>query len=236
MKRFLFTILCATLLISCSDEIDLAGRDGTFEFFPNKFSEISIQDGFELYLIRGNTPTIKIEADENVVGHVKCDDKNETGVLRIYKEPAGVEFPSGVVVKITVTADSLDALILSSVKAQIIDTLRTDEIQIVCSDKSVLTGRLECQKIQSVVNNSIVEITGVSDTVQMNIDSGSSVKLFGLESNNAKVNISGGSFAEISVSNEFEVTAKEKSILHYRGKAIIRSLISADDSEIKKIN
>jgi hypothetical protein len=235
MKRFLYTILCAILLTSCSDEIDLAGRDGTFEFqlLNDNFSGISVQDGFEFYLIRGNSSTIKIEADENVVNHVKYEVKNAT--LSFYKE-RGVEFPSSVVVKISVTVDSLDALILSSVKAQIIDTLRTDEIQIVCSDKSVLTGRLECQKMQSVVNNSTVEITGVSDTVQINIDNGSSVKLFELESNNAKVNISGGSFAEISVSNEFEVTAKEKSILHYRGTEIIRSLISDDDSEIKKIN
>jgi hypothetical protein len=86
-----------------------------------------------------------------------------------------------------------------------------------------------------VINNSTVEFTGISDTVQANIDNGSLVKLFGLESNNAKVNISGGSLAEVTVFDEFEVSAKEKSIIHYRGTAVIRSLVSDDDSEIKEI-
>jgi hypothetical protein len=239
MKKFLYTIIYVVLLASCSDEIELAGRGGTFKFLKDNFSGISVQDGFELYLISGKShttetvpDTIKIESDENVILHVKYEIKN--GILYFYKEPE-IEFPSGVSVKISVTKDSIDALLISSSKVQIVDTLRTNEIRLVCSDKSSLSGRLECKKIQSAINNSTVEMTGVSDMIQMNIDNGSSVKLFGLKSNNAKVNISGGSFAEITVDNEFDVKAKEKSILHYKGTAIIRSLVSDDDSEIKEI-
>jgi hypothetical protein len=234
MKRFLYVyavICCVVLLASCNDEIDLAGRDGTYEFLKNNFSGISVQDGFELFLTNKGTSTIKIESDESVINHVKYEIKNS--ILYFYKEPA-VKIPSKVSVKIYVTKDSLDALMLLSSKVRIVDTLRTDEIRLVCSNKSVLTGRLECKKIQSMINNSDVEITGVSDALQMNIDNGSSVKLFEMESNNAKINISGGSFAEVTVNREFEVKAKEKSILHYKGTAIIRGLISDDDSEIKK--
>jgi hypothetical protein len=224
------------LLVSCNDEIDLAGRGGTneFQFLNKNFSGISVQDGFELYLISDSITTIKIESDENAVQHVKYEVKND--VLYFYKDPE-VEFPSKVSVKISVTKDSLNMLMLSSVKAQIVDTLRANEIHLVCSDKSVLTGRLDCKEMQAMINNSNLEIAGVSDTIQamqMNIDNGSIVKLYDLKSNNAKVNISGGSYAEVTVYNEFEVTAKEKSILYYKGTAIIRSLISDGDSEIKE--
>jgi hypothetical protein len=239
MRIFLYTVICGVLLTSCSDEIDLAGRAGTFKFMKDNFSGISVQDGFELYLISNNTPasgmkadTIKIESDENVIQHVKYEIKN--GILYFYKEPE-TEFPSEVLVKISITKDSIDALMISSAKAHIIDTLRTNEIRLVCFDKSVLTGRLECKKMQAAVNNSTVETTGVADTVRMNIDNGSSVNLFDLYSNNATVNISGGSYAEITVNNEFEVKAKEKSILHYKGTAIIRSLVQDDDSKITEI-
>ncbi|MDR2383426.1 MAG: DUF2807 domain-containing protein [Prevotellaceae bacterium] len=236
MKRFLYTVICVVLLASCNDEIDLAGNGGTYIFRENTFSGISVQDGFELYIINGNLTsgmkgTIKIEADENAINHVKNEVKD--GVLYFYKEE-GIEFPSEVLVKISVTTDSLDVLMLSSTKVQIVDTLRTNSIRLVCSDKSALTGRLECKKLQSVINHSTVEITGVSDALEMNIDNGSSVKLFGLESNTAKVNISGGSYAEVSVYDEFEVKANEKSVLYYKGTAIIRSLIADDDSEISK--
>jgi hypothetical protein len=229
IKPFI-TVICVVLLASCNDEIDLAGRGGTFEFLKNDFSGVSVQDGFELYLINGDTSTIRIESDENVVNHVKYETKN--GILYFYKEP-GTEFPNGILVKIYVTKNSLDALMVSSSKAQIVDTLRTNEIRLVCTDKSVLTGRVECKRLQSVINGSTVELTGVSDTVQANIDNGSSIKL--PESNNAKVNISGGSFAEITVFNELEVNAKEKSILRYKGTAVIRSLVSDDDSVIEEI-
>jgi hypothetical protein len=232
MKRFLFTIICVIFLSSCSDEIDLAGRDGTFEFLKDDFSGISVQDGFELYLINGNTPTIKIESDENVINHVKYEVKN--GILYFYKE-LGTVFPDKVTVKIQVTKDSLDVLMVLSAKVQIVDTLRTEEMHLVCTDKSVLTGRLECKQLQSAISNSTVELTGVADTALVNIDNSSLVKAFGLELNNAKVNIAGGSFAEVTVYNEFDVKAREKSILHYKGTAIIRSLLSDDDSEIKEV-
>jgi hypothetical protein len=236
MKRFLYTVICVVLLASCNDEIDLAGNDGTYIFLENNFSGISVQDGFELYIISSNftsemKDTIKIETDENAMGHVKSEIKN--GILYFYKEQ-GIEFPNKVSVKISVTTDSLNILMLSSAKVQIIDTLRTNSIRLLCSDKSALTGRLECKEMQSVINNSTVEMTGVSDIIELNIDNGSSVKLFGLVSKNAKVNLSGGSYAEVTVNDEFEVKANEKSILYYQGTTIIRSLISDDDSEITK--
>jgi hypothetical protein len=236
MKRFLYIIICVALSVSCSNEIDLAGRDRTDKFLENTFSGISVQDGFELYITKSNSAsrdTITIEADENVVSHVKYEIRG--GILYFFKEQE-IEFPSEVLVKISVTRDSLDALIVSSSKVQIVDTVRTNEMRLVCFDQSSVTGRLECKKIQSSINNSTVEITGVSDTLLMNINNGSSVKLFGLELNNARVNISGGSFAEITVANEFEVKAKERSVVHYKGIAVIRSLVLDDDSQIKKLD
>ncbi|MDR1887537.1 MAG: DUF2807 domain-containing protein [Prevotellaceae bacterium] len=232
MKRFLFTIICAVFLVSCNDEIDLAGRQGIFEFLQDDFSGVGVQDGFELYLTAGNPAKIRIESDENVINHVKYEVKN--GILYFYKEPKK-EFSSEVSVKIYVTKDSLDALIASSSKVQITDTLRTKAITIVLSNKSALTGRLECTGIQSAINGSTVELEGISDTLRMNIDGGSTVKLSALTSNNADVNISGSSAAEITVNRELEVNARERSRLHYKGTAVIRSLVSDDDSEIKKI-
>jgi hypothetical protein len=233
MKKFIYIIICVVLLASCNDEIDLAGEPGIFKPVPSDyFTGIGVQDGFELYLIKDNISPIRIESDENVINNVKLGIKND--VLYFYKEPE-TKFPSGISVKIYVTKDSLKTLIVSSAKVYIMDTLKTKNIDLVCSGKSSLTGRIECKKIRSSITNSTVELTGISDTVQMNINEGSSVKLFGLESNNVKVNIAGGSFSELTVQREFDVTAKGKSILHYKGTPIIRNLVLDDDSEIKEI-
>jgi hypothetical protein len=240
MKRFLYTMICVAMMSSCNNEIDLAGREGTFgfQFLDNDFSGVSVQDGFELYLVRErdvngvrSDTTVRIESDENVIRHIKHEIRN--GILYFYKT-SDVEFPSSVRVRISVAKDSLVALNVLSSKVQIVDTLRTNMIHLVCSDQGSLSGRLECKKIQSAINNSTVELTGVSDTIQMDIDAGSFVKLFKLESNNAKVYISGGSIAEVAVNNELEVKADGHSILYYQGETIIRSLILDDKSEIRK--
>jgi hypothetical protein len=234
MKKFLYTIVCAVLTVSCSNEIDLAGRQGTFEYLQDNFSGIGVQDGFELYVhpASGAPSSVRIESDENVVNHVKSEIKN--GVLYFYKEPE-TEFPGKVSVKIYVTKDSLDAITVSSSKVQIMDTLRTKDISLVLSDNSSLAGRIECEKIRSAIYGSAVELTGNSGTVQINVDRGSSVKMFGMESNDVKISVAGGSFAEITVRRELDVRAREKSVLHYKGAAIIRNLVLDDNSEIKEI-
>ncbi|MDR1341217.1 MAG: DUF2807 domain-containing protein [Prevotellaceae bacterium] len=231
MKRYIYIIICAALLVSCKDEIDLTGRQGVYEYSPNNFSGIGVQDGFELYLSNGKTPTVRIESDEEAIMHVKSEIKN--GILYFYRNPE-VEFPNKVSVKIYVTKDSLEAIMVSSSKIQIMDTLRTGGLELVLSGKSSMTGRIECKRIQSMISGSTVEITGISDTVQININGGSLVKMFGLKSNNVKVNISGGSFSEMTVYRELDVEAREKSILYYnyRDATIIRNLVLDEGSEV----
>jgi hypothetical protein len=231
MKRFLFAIVCVVFLASCNDEIELANRIEEHIFLEDKFfSGVGVQDGFELYLTNDGSDSIKIISDVNVNESVKYEIKN--GILYFYKEP-DTEFPSEVLVKIYVSKDSLKTVKALSSKVHIIDTLRTKTIDLVFSGNSVLTGSIKCEKLQSVINHSTIGLTGISDTVQMNISGGSSVKLFDLVSDNAKVNISGGSLAEITVNKELEVKAIERSSLHYRGTTVIRSKVSDDDSEIK---
>jgi CxxC motif-containing protein len=235
MKKFLYTIICVVLAVSCNNEIDLAGRQVTPEYnILEKFSGVGVQDGFELYLHPVNvaTSTVRIESDENAIIHTKYKIKD--GILYFYKDPE-IEFPDNVSVKVYVTKDSLDNIVASSAKVQIMDTLRTKDINLVLSDHSLLTGRIECENIRSAIYGSTVELAGTSDTVQVNIDGGSSVKMFEMESKDLKINIAGGSFAEITVHRELDVRAKEKSALHYKGTPFIRNLVSDDDSEIKKI-
>jgi hypothetical protein len=219
------------MFASCNDELELADRDGTYEFLEDGFSGVSVQDGFELYMISGETSKVRIESDENIIDYVKFETKNK--ILYFFKDP-GVQIPSQIPVKIYVTVPSVDVLIVLSSKAEIVDTLKTNDIRLVCSDRSSLTGRLECKRLQSVINNSTVELTGFADNVQTNINNGSTVHTFKLESANVEMDIAGGSFAEITVSNELSVVAKENSVVHYRGTAVIRSLTS-DDSVVKEL-
>jgi hypothetical protein len=204
------------------------------ESVKDNFSGIGVQDGFELYLINKDTvSTVKIEADENVILHVKYEIKN--GILYFYKEKE-TEFSSDALVKISVIKDSVRFIKAANSKIYISDTLRNDTIELNCSDKSILEGRIECINLKSSIGNSSLKLTGTTNKLFMNIFSGSIIDSFGLESENIKVNIAGGSVANLTVVKELELQATEHSILNYKGNPVIRNMVLMDDSKINNNN
>ena len=233
MKKFIFAAVCIVAM-SCSDEIELTGNNATSEFLQDGFTGVGVQDGFELYIINDTVePKVRIETDEKAISHVKHTIKQ--GMLYFYKEK-DVEFPSDALVKIYVTKDSLSALIASSSKIIISDTLRNENVNVKISNMGSIEGRIECVNLTSIINNSSSSISGQVSNLMLNTYSGSNVNSIGLRSDNVKANISGGSSVYLFVNNELELEATEGSYMGYRGTGIIRSMLLEDDSKLEKLN
>lgn len=234
MKKFFITVVCIAFLVSCNDEVDLSGRSAVHEFRTENFSGVGVQDGFNLFLSNetDDGPIIKIEADENIIPHVKHIIKD--GTLYFYQDTEA-EFPNNALVKISVIKDSVTTLVASSANLYIIDTLRSESVDMHISN-ALLEGKVNSGNLSGVINGSLVELTGETDTLLMNVFNSSIVSSLGLESLQTTINISGGSLAEINVKEELEVKASQSSKISYRGNPIIRSMRLDDESQLNKVN
>jgi hypothetical protein len=239
MRKVLLAIVCFAPFCACNDEIALSGRTVQVEKVESSFSGIGVRDRFELLIAGGSESKFRIEADEEIIRHVKSEIKD--GILYFYKDPDAT-FPVDAAVRILVTKDSLRVLKASGANIVIggdssrIDTLRTDTLDINLSGASSLKGAVECRSIRARFNNATVDLTGAADRVEMQAGEGTSAGTSGekgsLKAINVTAILSGGSSASLTVSGELEVRASENSVFYYAGKPVIRNIILDDNSKV----
>jgi hypothetical protein len=239
MRKVLLAIVCFAPFCACSDEIALSGRTVQVEKIESSFSGIGVRDRFELLIASGSESKFRIEADEEIIRHVKSEIRD--GILYFYKDPDAASFPVDALVRIQVNKDSLRVLKVSGATVAIgdssrADTLRTDTLVLNLSGASSLKGAVECRSIRARFNNATVDLTGEADRVEMQVGEGSFVGISGatgsLKAKYVTAILSGGSSASLTVSGELEVQASENSVFYYGGKPVIRSMILDDNSKV----
>ena len=231
MKKFIIAFACIVLAISCNDDIDLSGNNGVHEFLPEVFSEITVQDGFELYWSYGDTAKVRIETDGNIVSHVRHTVKNN--VLSFYKDPEA-EFPSEALVKIYVTKDTINSLKALSSKIKLADTLVSQNITLDISKSSVLEGAVKCNQLIADIKSSTLKLSGNAGYSFVNVLNNSNADSYNLISDYLSVNIMGGSTANFTANTEISVNAIEGSIVNYKGTAVVRKMLLDDGSQMNK--
>ena len=240
MRKVLLAIICFAPFCACNDEIALSGRTVQVEKIESNFSGIGVRDKFELLIASGSESKFKIEADEEIIRHVKSELKD--GILYFYKDPDAT-FPVDALVRILVTKDSLRVLKVSGAHVGIAgdssrtDTLRTDTLDLNFSNASSLKGTVSCRCMRARFNNTTVDLTGEADKVTMHVGEGSLVGASTggrgyLKTIDVAAILSGGSAASLTVSGELEIQASENSVFYYGGKPVIRNMILDDNSKV----
>ncbi|MFT5243753.1 MAG: hypothetical protein ACI8QQ_001686, partial [Psychroserpens sp.] len=92
LTKITIAILLSLLLVSCKFDINLnssgvtgSGNVSTVDrTIEDQFSEIEASRGLDVYLTQSDSPSLKVQADENL--HDIIITKIENGVLKIYAE------------------------------------------------------------------------------------------------------------------------------------------------------
>lgn len=86
MQRYFLTLvysMCIMLFVSCSiDSITGSGNLTSEIRNLNSFNAVSVVGVFEVNIIQGDTQSVEIIADDNVISHVRT--KIENGILKLY--------------------------------------------------------------------------------------------------------------------------------------------------------
>jgi hypothetical protein len=236
----LFVFICSCLSTGCYDflqnttKINNSGITSKQEVTFTNFSQIEIHTGFELFLNQNGTESISIVADKNVLPHIEYFQKGDKIIFRM-ENGYQATYKS---VQIFISAKDISRLSGSGGSSLIAESvLEGNEIELSLSGGSIFTGEININKIYiSQSGGSISKVSG--NTINLNADLSGGSQIIGQNYvvKYLDLNLSGGSNANLTVTDEISIRGSGGSSLKYSGTGrVIKSSLSGGSS-VKKVN
>lgn len=182
------------------------------------FDSISIDYPATVTITQGNTESLKVKADDDVLPGLKTEVKS--GELRIYyKRDGDKRINPTETVKIAITVKDVKSVQFSSAGELIMDGIDTDSLDIALSG----AGNIELNDLTAKsldVNLSgagSMTASGTADDLSLNISGFGDFTGKKLESRTATINISGAGSAAVRVENDLDATISGAGSVDYYG-------------------
>lgn len=199
------------------------------------FSSIDVGGAINVYLKQGADRSVSIETDENLFEYIETSDDGD--VLRIRPRRNINLDPSGTV-KVYVTAPAFTRLHVSGASKIISDSRITSEkeMDIDISGASEVRVDIKAPRITAELSGaSNMVLTGETKDFSVGGSGASNARCFELLTENANVDLSGASGADVFASVSIHGEASGASHIRYKGNATVQSNTSGAGS-IKKVD
>jgi hypothetical protein len=191
------------------------------------FDKISVEYPAKVLISQGNTETLKVEAEDNVLPGLKTEVKGNE--LRIYyKSPDGKHVNPTKMAVITITAKELSALNFSSAGESTVNGLKSDDLIVSLSG----AGNVKLNEI-AIGNLSIslsgagsATASGTADDLSVNISGFGGFNGKDLQTSTASVNISGAGSATVSAEDTLNASISGAGSVSYYGSPDVSKQIS----------
>jgi hypothetical protein len=221
-KLLSILIFLATFLSSCN--VDMFNRiDGNKNVvienrkINEDFTKVKVSTGLDLYLVQGERPKIRVEADENLQDIIITEIKN--GVLKVYSEKNIWKAKSRKVYVTLKTLDGISATSGSDVYSQ--NTLQVNDIAVSATSGADIRISLDANSVKSsATSGSDIELTGVSNQHTSSATSGSSIDAYDLHSKNVNVKVSSGADINIYASESIDARATSGGDIDFKGSPV----------------
>jgi hypothetical protein len=182
------------------------------------FHAVDISYPGEIVILQGNTESVKLEAEDNVLPGLQTKVRN--GTLEIfYDAENGKHVNPTKPVKITIVVKNLDDVQFSSAGELTIDGVITDELDFGLSGAGKVTiADIETKDLKLDLSGAgSMDATGTADKLDVNISGAGSFNGGDLHSQTAKVNISGFGSATVWVDDELDANVSGAGSINYYG-------------------
>ncbi|MCF6168356.1 head GIN domain-containing protein [Lutibacter sp.] len=222
MKTFTkITALLVILLTTSSCFIDgITGIRGNGKVVSEErtinsnFDEIKVQQGINLYLTQGNSINLEVEADENIIGLLITEVKNNE--LNIYFEKNVYRAKAR---DVYVTATHISKIKTSSgasVKSD--DILQVNSLILDASSGSSIKIYTNAEEITSSASSGAsIDIYGKTTSFSATASSGSSIDADELKTVNTYAKASSGANIDLNVSKKLTAKASSGGDIDYEG-------------------
>jgi hypothetical protein len=193
----------------------------------SNFHAIEVDYPAKVVIKQGNTESVSIEAEDNLMPNLRTEVQN--GTLKIfYKKTNGKHVNPTTSVNITVTVKDLDEVTYSSAGELTVTGLKTDDLAVSLSG----AGNFELKDID--VKNLKVDMSGAggmtasgaADNLDLNISGFGEFTGEDLHGKTANVTISGAGNASMWVDNELDAEISGAGSIHYYGSPAVTKQIN----------
>ncbi len=180
----------------------------------SKFEKIEIQQGISLYLTQGNTTSLKVEADENIMDLLITEVQNNQ--LKIYFKKNVYKAKARNVYLTTNNISGIEASSGSSVKTE--NTWQSNNLQVHTSSGSSVKININANDVVSASSSgSTLKLYGKTNTFSAKASSGSSIDADELSSINVSAKASSGANIKVDVSGKLTAKASSGGSVVYEG-------------------
>lgn len=179
------------------------------------FDYISAQEGLAVYVTQDDTFKIEVEADENIIDHIKTDIKN--GRLKVHSD---INLGRGTK-KIYVSLPEVHKLSVSSgARIETKNTVTADDLTLAGTSG----GQLEIDMISNeleidATSGASLNINGTADRADIDVSSGGTINARDLQTKNCKADASSGGNIRVQVSKNLIADASSGGSIQYTGDA-----------------
>lgn len=237
MKRFSLVAAITALLFSSCDEITgerIRGNGNVISQARShtNFTGVEVSDAIHVYIRNDSAFSVKVETDENLQQHIIITGEN--GVLRI-REEDGTNLNATGKIKVYVSAPAFKSLDASGACKIISENeITAAAIDIDVTGASHADLQLKSPKVSASMSGaSNVTLSGQTKDLIIKGSGASDANCFELLSENADVDLSGASNAEVFASVKITADASGASDIRYKGNASVNQSTSGAGS-VKK--
>lgn len=232
MKRIFILML---LLTGSSVLTAVAGNsEKTENRDVHGFNAVKVSTGINLHIRMGDTESVKVVADDDIIDNIKTEVKD--GTLHVFKKTGWFNWNVRGSQEVYVTARQLERLEASSgsdVRSE--NMLKGYELKISASSGSDVSIEVYYKNVWlSTSSGSNARLSGKAKTFNAEASSGSDINATELEAAICKVNVSSGSDAKISVTDELYATASSGGDVRYKGNPAVKKINQSSGGEVRQ--
>src|SRR5829696_4315173 len=238
--RFFFTAFTAVILLSSchlfgGKKVNGNGKIVTQERSVAGFNSIDVSGSVSVHLRQDSMPSVKVEADENLMEYM---DIHVDGSTLVIKTKKGFRLDPSKEIIVYATAASFTDIEASGACDITSDNLISgnQELNIQSSGSTTINLQVTLPKLTTAISGSgDVNLKGVAKEFSGSISGSGSINGFDLITDNTELDLSGSADAKVTANQKLNVEVSGSGDVEYKGNANVNQKISGAGS-VKKVS
>ena len=241
MRKIYFPILVVAISISTSCDsifnktIHGNGNVSSEQRNSNSTDKIKSYGSFDVVIIQGSTPSVKVEADENLLPYIVTENKNGALVIRAKEH---YNLSSDNKIKVTVTTDKLSEVEVAgsgNVRGEGKFT-GSDHLKISIAGTGDITLEVNTPEIDShIAGTGNITLSGETKDSKIEIAGMGDYDAEKLLSESVEIHVAGSGNAKVHAENNLDIHIAGSGNVDYSGNAAVKQDI-AGSGKINKVN